>query len=103
MNLHPFVLLGSPGLLAELRRIGFQTFDPFIDERYDAIRDPWTRLIAAFDRIDALCGLNLRQLDDWYRALLPRLLHNRGHLFVRGRRETRDVHRGLATMLANAG
>lgn len=102
VNLHPFVLVGSPGTLAELRRLGFQTFESFINESYDAIRDPWTRLEAVFRQIDALCGLSLRQLDEWYRALLPRLLHNRRHLFVQARREASGLHGRLASLLAKA-
>jgi hypothetical protein len=31
----PFILLGTPGQLLELRRLGFKTFDPWINESYD--------------------------------------------------------------------
>jgi hypothetical protein len=100
-NLHPFVLLGSPGMLAELRRSGFQTFEPLIDESYDSIADPWRRLQAAFRQIDALCAMPMHELDAWYRALLPRLQHNRIHLFRRGPRETFSLHRRIAGALAH--
>jgi len=31
----PFILLGTSGQLTELKRMGFKTFDPWIDESYD--------------------------------------------------------------------
>jgi hypothetical protein len=31
----PFILLGTSGQLTELKRLGFKTFDPWIDESYD--------------------------------------------------------------------
>lgn len=45
----PFILLGTPGQLQQLRRMGFKTFDPVIDESYDQIDD-------LDDRFDAICN-----------------------------------------------
>lgn len=33
--LHPFIILGNPGTLTELRKQGFRTFAPLINEEYD--------------------------------------------------------------------
>ena len=32
---HPFIVYGNVGTLKELKRMGFRTFSPFIDESYD--------------------------------------------------------------------
>ena len=37
--LHPFILMGRPHSLVELRKQGYKTFSPFIDESYDEEED----------------------------------------------------------------
>ena len=34
-NRHPFLVVGTPGTLSYIRRLGFRTFTPLIDERYE--------------------------------------------------------------------
>jgi hypothetical protein len=41
---HPFILAAGPGSLALLRKYGFRTFSPFIDETYDTVQDNDLRL-----------------------------------------------------------
>jgi len=41
---HPFMLAAGPGSLALLRKYGFQTFAPYIDETYDTVQDNDLRL-----------------------------------------------------------
>jgi len=41
---HPFVVAANPGYLKDLRNAGFQTFHSLIDERYDQIDCPRTRI-----------------------------------------------------------
>jgi len=41
---HPFILAAGPGSLALLKKYGFQTFSPFIDETYDTVLDNDFRL-----------------------------------------------------------
>ena len=47
LNLRPFVLLGSAGGLATLRSLGFHTFEPLINEQYDAMLEREPRLSLA--------------------------------------------------------
>jgi hypothetical protein len=79
-NLHPFVYLGEPFALAELRSRGYQTFAPLIDEAYDEIADPLRRMQVALAEIERLARLPLEQLHEMYEALWPRLQHNYLHL-----------------------
>ena len=41
---HPFILAAGPGSLALLRKYGFQTFSPYINETYDTVQDNDLRL-----------------------------------------------------------
>ena len=43
-NLQPFIVLGDYGTLAELKRLGFKTFEPFIDESYDLEMERYKRI-----------------------------------------------------------
>ena len=40
----PFVVFGNPGTLKQLRKLGYKTFDKFIDESYDIEEDNEKRL-----------------------------------------------------------
>jgi hypothetical protein len=41
---HPFILMAGPGSLATLRKYGFETFSPWIDESYDNEIDQGQRI-----------------------------------------------------------
>jgi hypothetical protein len=43
-NLQPFLVIGDYLTLAELKKLGFKTFSPFIDESYDNERDSYKRM-----------------------------------------------------------
>lgn len=73
---HPFVMVGNGGILRELRRKGFQTFHPFIDERYDDVSEPAERFRLIRREIERLCALDHSQLAELYAELWPRLMHN---------------------------
>jgi hypothetical protein len=55
---HPFVILGTPGILKYLRRYGFKTFSPVIDESYDDIQDPVERMQAIIDVMKNIANMN---------------------------------------------
>lgn len=46
INRRPFIVVGTPHTLKQLRDLGFKTFDSIIDESYDDIFDPSDRLMA---------------------------------------------------------
>ena len=53
----PFMLAATPGSLQYLKDYGFQTFSPYIDETYDTVQDPVSRLqhiIAEMKRLSEL-------------------------------------------------
>lgn len=80
MNRHPFLVVGTPGTLAYLRSLGFRTFMPAVDERYDSMADDRQRLRALFAAIDHLGALNDAQHAALLKQLEPALLHNEHRL-----------------------
>jgi hypothetical protein len=57
---HPLIVYGTPGTLAHIRSLGFETFGHRIDESYDSI--PNDSAITAFTRL----GQILQALEDLY-------------------------------------
>jgi hypothetical protein len=77
---HPFILLGIPGSLRELKRQGFKTFDKWWDESYDDIEN-------ITDRMEAICklllSLQIKTKDEWiaiYKDMYTVLEHNYNNL-----------------------
>ena len=70
---HPFIILGSKGSLKELRKLGYKTFDGWIDESYDEL-NTWGRfeaIIEAIKKIDAI-----ENKLEWFKSMQPILEHN---------------------------
>jgi len=84
-NHHPFIFVGCSNLgngsLKELRRQGFKTFHPYIDESYDKQNHPTKRMLMIVDEIERLCSYTLKEMENWYEQLIPRLEHNHKNLF----------------------
>ena len=71
--LHPFIILGNRGSLAELRKMGYKTFDGFIDESYDSL--------PTFERFDAVIEsikkiIAIEDKAAWYESMKDILIHN---------------------------
>lgn len=93
---HPFLLAAGAGSLALLRRYGFRTFHPWIDESYDQEKDALRRLqmiVAEMQRLASMpapqqqeCYASLRQIaeinrqiffsDDFAKMVAAELEHN---------------------------
>ena len=80
-----FIFVGCSNLgngsLKELRKQGFKTFHPYIDESYDKQGHPTKRMLMIVDEIERLCSYTLKEMENWYEQLLPRLKHNHTNLF----------------------
>jgi len=72
----PFVLAGCAHNLAYLRSYGFQTFDRYWDEGYDAIEDPIERLKAVTKIIKDICALTPTQQKNMLLDMQPILRYN---------------------------
>lgn len=69
----PFVIAGTAGSIAQLRRMGYRCFDSVIDHSYDQITDNtqrWRQLLAEIKR------LHSSDLHSIFQACVPDLIHN---------------------------
>jgi hypothetical protein len=80
VNLQPFVYVGSPGALKQLKDWGIKTFHPFIDESYDNEYDPVLRFQMIEKEIKKLNDMSLEQLHEWYYSITDILIHNQNNL-----------------------
>lgn len=82
VNYMPFIFLSFPGALEELKKLGFKTFHPYIDESYDQETDYIKRMNMIFNEIQKLTSLSKEELHNWYWSMEDILKHNRAHLFT---------------------
>jgi hypothetical protein len=73
---HPFIIVSRPKSLEYLKKIGYQTFHPLIDESYDQIEDDGERLLAIVREVKRLNEMTDSEKKGWLKAVLPRALHN---------------------------
>ena len=63
---HPFIVVAGPGSLTFLRKYGFKTFSPYINEDYDQEPDAITRLAKV---IDTMCELDNLPVDQYNKII----------------------------------
>ena len=80
---HPFILVGSPNTLQYLKKLGYRTFAPYINEHYDSIEDHGDRAIAIVDEIERICKLNKTEWREWMSKVRPIAEHNYKILYRR--------------------
>jgi hypothetical protein len=76
---HPFVLVSTYGSLRELRKRGYKTFAPYINESYDDIIDDDERLDAIVHEINRLCNLSEQELVQFTYDIKEIVEHNSAH------------------------
>lgn len=74
--LHPFVLMARPHALKELRKQGYKTFAPYIDESYDDIEDDDLRFDAIIKEIKRLSTQNGNEWLSWQESIRPIVEYN---------------------------
>ena len=72
----PFLLMTRPHTLPILRKMGYQTFHPFIDETYDTIDDDIKRQQKIIEEVKRLCLLSNQEWKDLQKEILPIVRHN---------------------------
>ena len=80
VNFQPFILVGGYNFINLLKKLGFKTFDPFINESYDNEEDPIQRMLLIKQEIDKLCNMPYDELHEWYLQMEDILVHNHKHL-----------------------
>jgi hypothetical protein len=80
MNYHPFLILGNPGSIKQLKEMGFKTFSDYWDESYDDEINFKKRVNMLIQQIKILTS---KSFDEWNTLLLsmePILNHNKNLL-----------------------
>lgn len=72
----PFIMLGSPFFLRDLRNLGFKTFSPYINEAYDELTNLKQRYNAIADEVERLSNLSDQEFETLLRNLDPIVEHN---------------------------
>lgn len=72
----PFVIIGPANSLKALHEAGFKTFAPLIDESYDEMLDPNTRLETIMKLILDINNKSIQQIQDMVNKLRSNCLHN---------------------------
>ena len=73
---HPFVLLARPNSLEVLRKYGYKTFHPFIDESYDLIENDEDRMLAIISEVERLCNFTNEQWLEFQKNVKDIVEHN---------------------------
>jgi hypothetical protein len=79
LHFQPFVVIGSKGHLSALHQRGFKTFNTWIDETYDTIRDDQKRMTAAITSAKEFYKRSKEEIAEDLADMLGVLLHNNEH------------------------
>ena len=77
LHYHPFIIHGSPNTLDEIKKLGFKTFSPFIDESYDKEKNTAKRMQMFTDEVLRICSMDDEEIHQWYHSMKDILWHNR--------------------------
>ena len=72
----PFLVYGRPGVLKLLRREGFKTFSPFINEDYDLMENGNERKAAIIKEMTRLKKLNTKEFTQLIEKCFPIVKYN---------------------------
>jgi hypothetical protein len=83
--------MSTPLSLHNLRKFGFETFDPFINEDYDQEENGFKRTEMIFDELDKFRNKSDKELKDWWKQILPILEHNQKTFINMGNKKTKKI------------
>jgi len=76
-QLHPFIIVGRPNTLKQLKKYGFKTFSNFWDESYDSEENNTFRMLKVFELIKKLINLPTAEWDLLLEKIKPILIYNK--------------------------
>lgn len=76
-NRTPFIIVGPPGSLSLLKKLGFKTFNNYWDESYDQEFDHKKRILKIFRLIDILSQKSQNELNYMIKDMNEILLYNK--------------------------
>lgn len=81
-HLQPFIFMGPAYGLKEIRKLGFKTFSPFIDESYDEERNNAKRFKMIINEIERLSKLPIEEIHQWYHSIFQDVLVHNQDVFL---------------------
>jgi hypothetical protein len=94
---HPFIVAGPPGYYQALKKWGFKTFEPFIDESFDSVEDTDTRFALIASEVQRLCNSDL---DLFLSEVKHICLFNQQHYIDNQFKFWLEMHRRLVEFVA---
>jgi hypothetical protein len=73
---HPFILVSSAESLVYLKKLGYKTFSPYINEHYDTIKNDEERLTAVWSEVERLCAFSDEEWLEWQNGIIDIVEHN---------------------------
>lgn len=89
---HPFILVGQPHILKHMRSLGYKTFHPLFDERYDDIEDDDQRMDAIEKELVRVSSFDDRKWTKVQTFLKPIVEHN-SRLYFERYKSPRNIFR----------
>jgi hypothetical protein len=80
---HPFMILSGPGTLAYLRKMGFNTFSPLINESYDLETDPTKRMEMVINEMSRINNLSKKYQQYIWKECHAITSYNKNYFFSR--------------------
>ena len=83
--------MSTPYSLKHLKKFGFKTFHPFINEQYDKEENDLKRMQMIFDELNKFRNKSNEELKDWWEEILPVLEHNQKTFINMGNKKTKKI------------
>lgn len=83
----PFIILGNPHMLRELKKLGFETFEEYWDESYDLETDFTKRTEKVIDTIKSINKKSNEELFEMTKKMSNKLKHNYFNLTNKSKEE----------------
>lgn len=68
---HPFIIVSRPKSLHYLKKLGYHTFSPYINEEYDNIDNDKDRLLAIVEEVNRIDKFSESEKLNWLRNVIP--------------------------------
>lgn len=88
--LQPFVVIGNPYTLEELKQLGYKTFSKWWDESYDEEEDLVQRVLKIEIILNKLSKLSFEELHKITQEMEETLVHNYNRFLFESKQETLD-------------
>lgn len=87
LNCHPFIVASTPKFLHNLRKFGYKTFSPYIDELYDADEDAMNRVYRSVVSLSSAISADLETKKRIYEICI----YNQQHMLSRVKTEHKRI------------